>query len=140
VFVYQISFAALLLVDVFKVASIDRTLPIESRYLGFRKQDCLWADDAGTSIFWELYTLFSCLIWCEYDFWWRTTMIEAGVRSTLLALLDEIEDLRAHQAMTTAVLSALPDLSTTDLESLKAPMLEKCQLAYSNLRKEIEEL
>jgi hypothetical protein len=27
-------------------------------YLEFEKLDCLWADDAGTSIFWELYTLF----------------------------------------------------------------------------------
>jgi hypothetical protein len=67
-------------------------------------------------------------------------MIEASVRSALLALLDEIEDLRAHQAMTSAVLSALPDLSTTNLEELKAPMLEKCRIAYSNLRKEIEDL
>jgi hypothetical protein len=67
-------------------------------------------------------------------------MIEAGVRGALLALLDEIVDLRAHQAMTSAVLSALPDLSTMHLEDSKAQMLEKCQLAYSSLRQEIEDL
>jgi hypothetical protein len=65
---------------------------------------------------------------------------DASIKAALLALLTEVEDLRAHQAVTTVVLSALPDLSTTNLAELKDPMLEKCRIAYGDLRKEIEDL
>jgi hypothetical protein len=64
----------------------------------------------------------------------------APEKDVLLKLLCEIEDLRAHQALTTVVLSSLPALSATNLVELTGPLLEQSRLAYSGLRGEIEDL
>jgi hypothetical protein len=67
-------------------------------------------------------------------------MNNARIKQVLSLLLDEIEDLRAHQGVTSVVLSALPDLATTNLALLKEQVLEKSQNTYPELRAEIENL
>lgn len=63
-----------------------------------------------------------------------------SVKVILQSLLNEIEDLRAHQVVTTVVLSALPDLSTTNLSELKTAALDKNSESYDALRRTIAEL
>jgi hypothetical protein len=64
----------------------------------------------------------------------------AQEQAVLLKMLDEIEDLRAHQVVTTVALSALHELSTTNLPKLKETALEKNVESYAALRQTIAEL
>lgn len=63
-----------------------------------------------------------------------------NLREVLLALLNEIEDIRAHQVVTTVALSVLPDFSQTDFQKLKTDALHKNAESYTALRQTISKL
>jgi len=60
------------------------------------------------------------------------------LKSILKALVDEIEDLRAHQVVSSVTLSCLPSLETTKFDELKSIALSKNQESYEKLRREID--
>ena len=66
--------------------------------------------------------------------------MDDALKATLYRLVDEIEDLRAHQLLSTIVLNNLPELRTTDLHELESQSVEKNRENYEALRQTIAEL
>jgi hypothetical protein len=63
-----------------------------------------------------------------------------GLKDVLYRLVNEIEDLRAHQLLSTIVLNNLPELRATDLNELENQAVEKNRKNYEALRQTISEL
>jgi hypothetical protein len=61
-------------------------------------------------------------------------------KDVLQRLLNEIEDLRAHQILTSVRLSVLPSLAATDTSALKAEGVEKNAESYEEVRRTIAQL
>lgn len=51
--------------------------------------------------------------------------MDAKLKDVLYRLVNEIEDLRAHQLLSMIVLNNLPELKTTDLNELESQPFEK---------------
>ena len=66
--------------------------------------------------------------------------MDDALKATLYRLVDEIEDLRAHQLLSTIVLNNLPELKATDLGELEKQSVEKNRENYEALRQTIAEL
>jgi hypothetical protein len=62
------------------------------------------------------------------------------IKAVLNSLLDKIEDLRAHQVLTTVRLSVANSFQVTDLDGLEAKAFEKNRAIYATLRQTISEL
>jgi hypothetical protein len=66
--------------------------------------------------------------------------VDDDLKDVLQRLLNEIEDLRAHQVLTTVRLSTAPSLAVTDIDDLKAQALEKNAGSYAEVRQTIAAL
>jgi hypothetical protein len=70
----------------------------------------------------------------------RFPTVNEDLKAILRDLLDEVEDLRALQVVTTVSLQALPSFAQTDMEKLKNTALDKNRANYEVLRQAIAEL